>query len=1091
MGATADKVSTTTTPATAHKAGRGAGGAFFPPKPAALKVQAKAVVNQPGDSFEREADRMADHVMQAPAVSGWAGGTGSSWAGPGGSGMVPHEERRWDKAPLMRKETGAAPAVDNATQSALSASLAGGKPLPGEVRGFMEPRFGADFGKVRVHDDRKAAGLSNRLSARAFTYGNHVFFGAGQYQPGSGAGKHLLAHELTHTLQQGGAVRRSPLVTTSTATPAIQRWGVSDALGYFTGHAHHIPGFRLLTIVLGFNPINMKSVDRSASNILRALVEVVPGGGLVSQALDNHGVFTRAGAWVEQKLGALGDIGADIVAGLAAFMDGLSWDDIFDLGGVWDRAVAIFTNPIARLVSFGSGVVVELLAMVREVVLLPLAALAEGTAGYDLLKAVLGQDPVTGAKVARSPEVLIGGFMKLIGQEEVWQNIQKGNAVARAWAWFQGAMAGLMGFVSAIPGQIVDTLNSITWEDVLTLGGLFRKVGTAFANFAGQFFSWAGAQVITLLEIIFSVVAPGAIPYVKKAQGAFRSIIQNPIGFVGNLVRAGRMGFQLFASNIGEHLKAALIKWLTGPLAAAGVYMPKAFTLIEVLKLIQSVLGLTWQNIRGKLLKIIPEPVLVVLEKTASVLVTLVRDGPAAAWQEIKNELNELKETMIAKVIEMVTTQIVQAAVTKLVMMMNPAGAVIQAIIAIYNTITVFVQKISEIGAVVAAFIDSISAIAAGQLAGAAKKVEQTMAKGLNVVIPFLAKFAGLGGIPDKLVALLKKIRAPIDKGMDKIVAWLGALLKKLGAAAKRLLNWWTKKKPIAGGDTPHTLTFEGKGRGAKLVVRSVPQLPSQFLGKEATRAKKTGKERSEPVDTVKGMEKGIQKLQDQLVILDGKTAPTPAAQAANEADGLMTQLDGELLTLSTFIGGKLVEWGGDPDIGAAEIQLPRGEFTVTQKRGIAQAHIARGGKNADDIVADTRNRMINLEESSSLARRHVISSHDISQDYVTSLNGKKASQGKLLLEQRASVPEARVPVSALKADALQKAATKRYNAFFGYVRNLFIGDSRENSMLQENLDTKHPEMANNPAKLDEHIRHVKRAWAMNPEMIISGLKKN
>ena len=82
------------------------------------------------------------------------------------------------------------------------------------------------------------------------------------------------------------------------------------------------------------------------------------------------------------------------------------------------------------------------------------------------------------------------------------------------------------------------------------------------------------------------------------------------MGFVGNLVRAGKLGFEKFAGNILTHLKTALIKWLTGPLGEAGVYIPKSFSLLEIVKLVLSVLGLTWQNIRTKLLKIIPEPVL-------------------------------------------------------------------------------------------------------------------------------------------------------------------------------------------------------------------------------------------------------------------------------------------------------------------------------------------------------------------------------------------------------------------------------------------------------------------------------------------------
>ncbi|GEM_PF-1655498 len=694
------------------------------------------------------------------------------------------------------------------TQSAIQGQTTGGQPMSAETSGFMGSRFGADFSNVRIHSDPEAASLSNQLSARAFTYQNHVFFSRDQYQPGTSEGKHLLAHELTHTIQQGHAEQQSPKVSTAAATPTVQRLGIQDALDYFADKAYHIPGFRLLTIVLGFNPINMRSESRSAANILRGLVEVIPGGHLISQALDNHGVFNKAGAWVEQKLSILGDIGSDIVSGLKRFVDSLSWTDIFDLGGVWDRAKRIFTDPIKRLIDFGISVAVEILKMVKDAILKPLAALAQGTRGYDLLKAVLGEDPITGEPVPRNADTLIGGFMKLIGQEEVWQNIKKGNAVQKAWEWFQGALAGLMGFVRAIPGRVIATLQSLTFQDIITVAGAFIKIGKEFLGIAGEFISWAGAQVMSLLEIIFSVVAPKAVPYLQKARGAFNKIIQNPIGFVGNLVHAGKLGFQNFAGNILKHLRDALIKWITGPLGEAGVYIPQSFSLLEIVKLVLSVLGLTWQNIRAKLVKIIPEPVLAGLEKTAKILVTLVKDGPVAAWEEIKAELSELKDQLIAQLTSMITTEVVKAAVTKLVSMLNPAGAFVQAVMAIYNTITFFIEKINQIAAVVGSFIDSIAAIAAGQVVPAAQKVEQTMANTLNIVIAFLAKFAGLGGIPAKVVGIVKKIRQPIDKGLDKIVVWLGGMLKKMGDKAKSL---FFKPRSFAVGNESHRIYVEGK----------------------------------------------------------------------------------------------------------------------------------------------------------------------------------------------------------------------------------------------------------------------------------------
>lgn len=708
--------------------------------------------------------------------------------------------------------------------------LSGGVPLPPQVQGSLEASLGMDLSAIRVHTGDPVLEMAAGPGARAFTVGNHIVLGRGV----SPTDLRVMAHEVAHVVQQQGvptvqafttsgsadafereaehtaaAVQHGESATIQQQTGGLRVQGflgidIPNPLDWLAGKANIIPGFRMFTIILGVNPINMSRVDRSAANILRALIEFMPGGGLITQALENSGIFDKAGAWVQQQVDALGMAGSAIKKAVDEFIGSLSLPgDLLRPIATWERAKNIFTGPIDRLKKFAGDVVSGIIDLVKAAILRPLAALAEGTEAYDLLKAVLGEDPITGDKVPRNADTLIGGFMKLIGQQEVWENIKKGNAIARAWAWFQGALEGLMGFVRSIPRTIVDMLTSLTISDIITVVGAFTKVGRAFLNVAGSFLNWAVNQVISLLEILFSVVAPGAVQYVAKAKAAFHTIIRNPVGFIGNLVRAGKMGFELFAGNFIEHLKAALIKWITGPLGQAGVYIPTSFSLMEIVKLVLSVLGLTWQNIRSKLLKIIPEPVLVVVEKTAVILVTLIKDGPAAAWEQIKGELSELKDQLIAQVTQMITVEVAKAAVIKLVSMLNPAGAVIQAILAIYNTVTFFVEKLKQIGEVVAAFIDSISAIAAGQVANAAKKVELTMANMLTMVITFLAKFVGLGNVPDKVVGVIKKIRQPIDRGLDKIVGWLGGLLKKLvgavKAGVKALLQWWKKKAPFTG----------------------------------------------------------------------------------------------------------------------------------------------------------------------------------------------------------------------------------------------------------------------------------------------------
>jgi hypothetical protein len=133
-------------------------------------LQAKLTVGSPGDKYEREADRVADQVMRMPArdepVTGGTEAAAASRPGPVG------------------------------------AALGAGRPLAGSERAFFEPRFGTDFGGVRVHTGAHAGDLSRGLGARAFTVGRDVAFANGQYTPHGAAGRRLLAHELAHVVQQ-------------------------------------------------------------------------------------------------------------------------------------------------------------------------------------------------------------------------------------------------------------------------------------------------------------------------------------------------------------------------------------------------------------------------------------------------------------------------------------------------------------------------------------------------------------------------------------------------------------------------------------------------------------------------------------------------------------------------------------------------------------------------------------------------------------------------------------------------------------------------------------------------------------------------
>jgi hypothetical protein len=147
------------------------------------KLRTKLAINEPGDVFEQEADRVAAQVMRMPVPSPQAKPTD----GPGA-------ESRTSDAGVPD----VSPVVGDVLRSP-------GQPLDRETRAFMEPRFGRSFADVRVHDGPHADRAAGSVQARAFTLGRDVVFAAGEHDPRSEDGKRLLAHELTHVVQQCGA----------------------------------------------------------------------------------------------------------------------------------------------------------------------------------------------------------------------------------------------------------------------------------------------------------------------------------------------------------------------------------------------------------------------------------------------------------------------------------------------------------------------------------------------------------------------------------------------------------------------------------------------------------------------------------------------------------------------------------------------------------------------------------------------------------------------------------------------------------------------------------------------------------------------
>jgi hypothetical protein len=168
-----------------------------------LGLQARLEVGPSDDPFEQEADRTADQIL------------GSS------TGAVPRRPQSATAARAVRSmpSTGSERTEGIAPASVDRVLRTPGEPLGAATRDFFEQRFGHDFGHVRIHADSQAAESARDVQARAFTVGHDVVFAGGAYAPHGQDGKHLLAHELTHVVQQTPSLRRKPAKRSKPAPP--------------------------------------------------------------------------------------------------------------------------------------------------------------------------------------------------------------------------------------------------------------------------------------------------------------------------------------------------------------------------------------------------------------------------------------------------------------------------------------------------------------------------------------------------------------------------------------------------------------------------------------------------------------------------------------------------------------------------------------------------------------------------------------------------------------------------------------------------------------------------------------------------------
>jgi Domain of unknown function (DUF4157) len=364
--------------------------------------------------------------------------------------------------------------------------------------------------------------------------------------------------------------------------------------------------------------------------------------------------------------------------------------------------------------------------------------------------------------------------------------------------------------------------------------GLKATVQIVGAVLTGDFAEAAKIAFYAVMDIAGIDPKP-IMDFINKAGETINIIFNDPIAFFKNVANGVKRGLDNFLTNIKTHLINGLFAWLTGALSDVKITLPEKFDLKGIFSLAAQILGLTYQNIRGKLVKKLGpkgEKIITFMEKSYAFINDLITKGPVVLWEKAKEYLGNLRETVVSGIQDWVTDNIIKAGITWLLSLLNPVSAIIKAVKMLYDLVMFFVKRAKQIVAFVQSVFNSVGELARGNLDKAATAVENALGNSVPVIIGLLASLIGLGGIGKAVNDTIEKVRNPIDKGMDKAIDWLVEKGKALWNAGKdalnkgneKLINWWRQKKDFMTKDgKQHSLFFEGEGENAKLVVASTP----------------------------------------------------------------------------------------------------------------------------------------------------------------------------------------------------------------------------------------------------------------------------
>jgi hypothetical protein len=316
-------------------------------------------------------------------------------------------------------------------------------------------------------------------------------------------------------------------------------------------------------------------------------------------------------------------------------------------------------------------------------------------------------------------------------------------------------------------------------------GGLIGRIVNAINRFIDDPVKFIIEGLLELLGIppasFWAVVA--------KIKKVVKQIADDPMAFANNLLQGLADGFGLFFSNFGTHLLKGFLEWLLGGLK--DVQIPKDVSVKSIVTFFLQLMGITWPNIRKILVKLIGAKNVALVEKVYSLVSLLIEKGPEGIYEMIKEKLDPqaIVDQVVQLAVDFMVSAIIKQVSARIIMLFNPAGAILQALEAIYRVLKWIFQNAARIFTLVETVVNGIADILAGNTAAFAKAVEKGLAMLIAPVISFIADYLSLGDLPSIVAEKVKSMREWILGMIEKALTWLiekgKALLAAMGIGKK------------------------------------------------------------------------------------------------------------------------------------------------------------------------------------------------------------------------------------------------------------------------------------------------------------------